>query len=115
MPASLGDRFLGWLLAEPDHSPRQDHEPCTRIADCAPRERVEVGGTITQHGVNLDTGWFEADLTDPTGTVRMVWLGRSEISCLKEGAVVTARGRLAQCDEHLVLYNPEFSVLPDGV
>ncbi len=113
MPSKLGERFRRWLLAEPERSPRRDATRCTRIADCAPRSRVEVGGTVTHLGVNTGTGWFEAHLTDTTGDVRLVWMGRRTIDCLHEGATVTARGRLARIDGELVLYNPEFSVLPD--
>lgn len=113
MPNTLGERLRRWLLAEPEQSPRRDAVRCTRIADCKTRSHVEVGGTVTQLGVNLDTGWFEAELEDPTGKVRLIWMGRRELACLHEGSTVTARGRLARLGEELVLYNPEFSVLPD--
>lgn len=112
MPDSLGTRLKRWFLAEPERTPRRDELECTRIADCRPRERVEIGGTITQHGVNLEFGWYEAQLTDPTGSVLLIWMGRQRVDCLHDGAVVTARGRLAKLDDQLVLYNPEFSVLP---
>lgn len=113
MPHSIGDRLKRWLLSEPERTPRRDELACTRIADCQPRERVEVGGTITQHGVNLKRGWYEAELSDPTGSVLLIWMGRQKVQCLHDGAVVTARGRLAKIGDELALYNPEFSVLPD--
>ena len=102
-----------WLLTPPERTPRRDELPCTRIAQCQTRQRVEIGGTITPHGVNLDRVWYEAELTDPTGSVLLIWMGRQNVQCLHDGAVVTARGRLAEVDDDLVLYNPEFSVLPD--
>ncbi|RRD47398.1 hypothetical protein [Tessaracoccus sp. OH4464_COT-324] len=111
MNQTLG-RLKRWLLASPERTPRRDAVACTRIGECALRQRVEVGGTITATGVNLTTGWFEAELSDPSGCVRLIWMGRKSMDCLYPGATVTARGRLARLGEDLALYNPEFSVLP---
>lgn len=112
MNQTLG-RLKRWFLASPERTPRRDAIECTRIGQCTPRERVEVGGTITSTGINLDTGWFEAELSDPSGSVRLIWMGRDSMDCLHPGSTVTARGRLAQLGKDLALYNPEFSVFPE--
>lgn len=112
MPDTLG-RLKRWFVPEIPDEPRAARPRVgTPIAECRPRDRVEVQGTVTALGVNTTTGWYEADLRDDTGSLRLVWMGRRRLECLHEGTEVIARGRLTRRGEALVLYNPEFSVLP---
>ena len=114
MNQSLGGRLTRWFLPDPQtvRDPFLGMD-ATPIASAEPRSRVTVAGRAHGLRTNPDTGWFEAELTDSTGTVRLIWMGRDHLECLHEGALLSASGRLAPEGGELVLFNPEFSVLPD--
>jgi hypothetical protein len=55
-----------------------------------------------------------AELYDGTGSVQLVWLGRRRISGIEPGRSMTARGRVAEQDGHLVMFNPWYELKPVG-
>ncbi len=81
------------------------------IADARERESVRIRGTITSMTAVAESGWLEADLSDGTGIVKLVWMGRRRIECIMPGTHLVATGRLARSGEHLVIYNPDFEVV----
>ena len=82
------------------------------ISACNRREVVTVAGEIDAAGLNPTSGWFEAHLVDPTGEVRLVWMGRREIAGLVEGTRLRASGRLGELDGRNAIFNPYFEVIP---
>lgn len=108
---NLSDRLRRWFGV--DGAPVGPALGATPIRSCEPRSRVRVAGRITTLRTNPDTGWFEAELRDDTGAVRLIWMARETITVLREGSLVVASGRLAERDGGPVIYNPAFSVVPD--
>lgn len=112
MPNNLAERLRRWLIGDAEEPPANPLPQCEAIVECTPRARVKVSGVVQQLGINLETGWFEAQIADPTGSVRLIWMGMRRLTCLHEGAIVVAKGRLAVVEGQPTIYNPEFSVLP---
>lgn len=82
------------------------------IADCRPRAHVVLHGvisTITVHPRESDR-WLEATLSDGSGEVRLIWMGRLGIHGVEVGRTMTVRGTLAETDGRLVLYNPYYEL-----
>ncbi|NHB83676.1 OB-fold nucleic acid binding domain-containing protein [Tessaracoccus sp. HDW20] len=50
------------------------------LATAQPRSRVTLRGTITSITSDARNGWLEAEVTDGTGTVRLVWMGATTSS-----------------------------------
>lgn len=81
------------------------------LASAEPRSHVVLRGTITSRTSDAANGWLEAEVSDGTGTVRLVWMGREHIQCLIPGRHVRVEGRLAMEDGRPVIYNPDFELL----
>jgi hypothetical protein len=114
MNRSFGGRLKKWLLPDPQTVPDPFNGlGAVPIVEAQPRSRVTIAGRAHQLRTNPATGWFEANLEDATGTVRLVWMGRATVDCLHEGALLTAKGRIATEGQDLVIFNPDFAVLPD--
>ncbi len=84
------------------------------LASCAQRSRVTLRGTVTSVTSDADHGWLEADVSDGSGTVRLVWMGRDHLDCMLPGLSVLVRGRLAEEGGRCVIYNPDFEILPQS-
>lgn len=52
-----------------------------------------------------------ADLSDDTGVVKIVWIGRREIPGIVPGARLRVFGMVAVHDGEAVLYNPRYDLL----
>lgn len=113
---SLGERLRRLFLS---HEELEAEELREQSVDCGaqtlataqPRSRVRLRGTITSMTSDAANGWLEAELTDGTGVVRLVWMGRDHISCLIPGRHVRVEGRLASEGGKPVIFNPEFELL----
>jgi hypothetical protein len=57
----------------------------------------------------------DAELYDGSGSVHLVWLGRRRIPGVEPGRGVIARGRVAEQDGHLVIFNPWYELKPVGL
>ena len=90
---------------EPTWSGRQ---VARNIADAHPRQRVVVTGTIVS--VRLDrvgpSPAYRADLTDNTGQIGLVFLGRSAVPGMVVGARATVEGTARLEGVDLALWNP---------
>ena len=84
------------------------------LTSCQMRSRVTLQGTITSVTSDADHGWLEAEVTDGSGTVKLVWMGRSRVECLLPGRHIRVQGRLAQADGDCVMYNPDFEIVPQS-
>lgn len=112
---SLGDRIRR-LFSSAEQLEAEDLEARARdcgalpIAEAAPRTKVTFRGTVSSV-TSSDTGWLEAELTDGTGSVKLVWMGRKRLECVLPGRHLLVSGRLASDEGDSVIYNPEFEVV----
>jgi RecG-like helicase len=98
----LSDEVLEWAERVPD---------TRRIAECPSREKVRVTGVVKRLTVRPQDGSvsLEALLTDGTGEMAAVWMGRHRIEGLHLGSRVTLRGVVAQPRHGRPrMVNPEF-------
>ncbi|WP_353082434.1 OB-fold nucleic acid binding domain-containing protein [Tessaracoccus lapidicaptus] len=84
------------------------------LAACPVRSRVTLRGTITSVTSDAAHGWLEAEVSDGSGTVRLVWMGRDHLECLLPGRTIRVEGRLADDRGQCVIYNPDFRIVPQS-
>lgn len=89
---------------------------CTAVSRCQRGEEVTVTGRLrtVMYTPRDNVPAVEAELFDGSGAVRLVWLGRRRIAGIEPGRSLKARGRLAQQDGELVLYNPWYELKPSA-
>lgn len=85
------------------------------IAACADRSRVRVRGTLSKLRVRsrgaTTTPWLEALLSDGSGEVTLVWMGRREIPGIHDGRRIEVDGRISTADGKRRIYNPVYTLL----
>ncbi|MDR1851882.1 MAG: OB-fold nucleic acid binding domain-containing protein [Propionibacteriaceae bacterium] len=89
-------------------------QPLVPIAKAQVRKLVRIMGRVTTLTVRPRKGtpWLEAELTDDTGTVNLIWIGRSEIQGVEVDCQLIAEGRLALMDGQKRIYNPKYELVP---
>lgn len=106
-------RTQGELEAE--ELARECARPGSRpVAGLRPREVAEVTGVVHSLAVQPADAApkLVVDLYDGTAILEIVWLGRREIPGIRTGVYLTVRGRLAESDGRLLMYNPHVRLLP---
>ncbi len=85
-----------------------------RIGEAPDRERVRLRGTLQTVTLRPRGGVpaLEAELSDGTGTVTVVWLGRRRISGIAPGRSLSVQGRIGQHDGQRILFNPRYELIP---
>lgn len=85
----------------------------TPIGEVSDRERVTVQGTISVVTLNPGErrGWLEADLTDGSGTVRLIWMGRRTIAGVDPGRRLRVEGLVNHNAGTAIIYNPRYKLL----
>lgn len=83
------------------------------IADAHDRARVTLRGTIEMLTVRprRHTPWLEAEVSDGTGRVTLIWMGRHEIPGIEPGRELLVRGRISAVDGGRRIYNPRYELL----
>ena len=83
------------------------------IGGSADRQRVTPRGTIEVLNVQprQDTPWLEAELSDGTGHLKVVWMGRREIPGIDAGRELVIEGRISCVDNERRMYNPRYTLL----
>ncbi|MDO5676686.1 MAG: OB-fold nucleic acid binding domain-containing protein [Propionibacteriaceae bacterium] len=114
---SLLERLRRWLtpIEELEATElRQRAEDCGAepVADAAPRSRVTLRGEILSITSDAKNGWLEAEVNDGSGTVGLIWMGRSRLECLMPGRHIRVTGRLAEDEGRPVIFNPDFEIIP---
>lgn len=109
-----GDERLMRESAE-DHLRRHPDEPVLEIEACTPGEEVTLAGAVAtlNHRPEGSSPALEVELSDGTGRVFVVWLGRRRIPGIYEGRRMVIHGRLNCVSEHPTIYNPRYELLPD--
>jgi hypothetical protein len=82
----------------------------TLISDAQPRTLARVAGIVEGIRVRPREGLpaIEAVVTDGSGTVTAVWLGRRGLSGLQLGRKIVLEGRLAGDPRSLQIMNPRY-------
>lgn len=86
----------------------------TRIADAPDRERVRLRGTLRTVTLRPRGGVpaLEAELTDGSGALIVVWLGRRRIAGISPGTSIQVEGRIGSSEGHRIIYNPRYELIP---
>ena len=91
-----------------------DERGFEKIGEAPDRELVRLRGTL--HTVTLrprgGVPALEAELTDGTGAITIIWLGRRQIAGIGPGSSLSVRGRIGLQDGVRVLYNPRYELIP---
>lgn len=87
--------------------------PCVELSG---RRRATVSGTLRSVTLRPQGGVpaLEAELSDGTGSLVLVWLGRREITGVEAGAAIRVEGFVACAEGRKVLYNPRYELVPRG-
>lgn len=83
-----------------------------RIADAPDRELVTVAGTLRTVMLRPRGGVpaLEAELSDGTGTIVLLWLGRRRIAGIGPGRSIEVTGRIGVHAGMRTMYNPRYSL-----
>ncbi len=86
---------------------------CDQLGLCQDRQKVTVRGTVDSLTFRPkgDVPWMEAELSDGTGSVVIVWMGRYQIPGVKAGSELLVRGRLSDVDDIRRIFNPWYQLL----
>lgn len=84
------------------------------VGDAPDRERVRVRGTLRTVTLRPRGGVpaLEAELSDGTGVLMVVWLGRRRISGVEPGRGIVVEGRIGASGGSRVIFNPRYELLP---
>ena len=97
---------------------RHEAEVCggTPTVECAAGNPVVIAGHLRSVSLRPRAGVraLEAELFDGHGAVTLVWLGRRQIAGIEPGRSIVARGRLAESEGRMVLFNPRYELRPAG-
>ena len=82
------------------------------IAAARDRSRVTLRGHVDVLTVRprRDSPWLEAELSDGTGRVTLIWMGRHDIPGIHAGRELLVRGRISAVDGTRRIYNPYYEL-----
>ena len=91
-------------------------EGATCIGDCQPRDEVTVVGEITNVRIVPrpdGSPWLEATVKDGTGSLTIMWTGRTRIAGVQAGRrlIVSGRGAPTGRGGRLLVTNPRYQLL----
>jgi len=96
-----------------DHLRRHPGERVLDIESCVPGEEVTMAGSVTSVGnLSEEHPALEIELSDTTGRIFVVWLGRRRIPGIHVGRRMVIHGRLNCVSEHPTVFNPRYELLP---
>lgn len=78
------------------------------VATCCQGEPVTVTGRLRTvvYTPRDSVPTVDAELFDGSGSVHLIWLGRSRIPGIEPGRVLIARGRISEQDGTKMIFNP---------
>jgi len=98
------------ILAREDEIVEEEPESTSEqmIGAVRARDRVHLTGTI-ESVIATQTGW-QADLSDGSGHLTLIWMGRTPIRGIHIGTTMHVWGRVAAKGADLVIYNPGYAI-----
>jgi RecG-like helicase len=107
---------LGASNAELESQERQrvaESSGANKIGDLRDRQRARLRGTITVLTIKPRAGtpWLEAELSDGSGSVTLIWMGRREIAGVTAGREIIVTGRVSCVDGQSRIYNPSYELI----
>lgn len=118
-PGRLRAVLTRWTSPQADvdseHDQARSHEMGgTRCAELSGRQRVVLAGALRSVTLRPRAGVpaLEAEISDGTGSVSVIWLGRREIAGVEVGQWLRVEGLVACREGRKVMYNPRYELLP---
>jgi len=110
-------RRLGASNAELESEARQrvvEAAGANLISEVTDRQFARMRGTIAILSMKPRGGtpWLEAEFTDGSGTVTLIWMGRRAIPGITAGRELVVSGRVSFVDGERRLYNPLYELVP---
>ena len=86
------------------------------VATCCQGQPVTVTGRLraVSFAPRDTVPTVDAELFDGSGSVHLIWLGRSRIPGIEPGRVLVARGRVSDSGGLKVIFNPWYELKPVG-
>lgn len=83
------------------------------IAGVADRGLVRLRGTIEVLTIRprRTRPWLEAELSDGTGRITLIWMGRHDIPGIEAGRDLIVEGRVSVAAGRRRMYNPRYQLL----
>jgi DNA/RNA endonuclease YhcR with UshA esterase domain len=80
------------------------------------RQRARVEGIISSivDRPLAEAPTLVADLTDDTGTIELVWMGRRSIAGVDVGRRIVAEGMVTQRGGRKAIFNPDYQLITRG-
>lgn len=97
-------------LDDEDLQERAHDSGACPLSQCQERARVKVRGTVRWIS-RMPSGGMEAQLSDGTGNLGLVWMGPRRLECIQPGCNLVVSGRVCSRDDGPVMYNPEFEIV----
>ena len=87
---------------------------CVRIAEAPDREMVTLRGSLRTVSLRPRAGVpaLEAELSDGSGVLLVVWLGRRRIAGIDAGRSIQVQGRIGEHSGVRTMYNPRYELIP---
>jgi RecG-like helicase len=97
-----------------DRAPRHETTALTSLADARWRDRVRVGGRVSSLRVlsQHDSPTLELVITDGTGALSLVFLGRRDIAGITVGTHLEATATVGVFQNRLAMLNPTYELRP---
>ena len=107
---------LGASNAELESEERQrvaDSAGANRIGELRDRQAARLRGSITVLTMKPRQGmpWLEAEFSDGSGTITLIWMGRREIPGVTAGRELIVTGRVSCVDGRRRLFNPYYELV----
>jgi hypothetical protein len=87
---------------------------CDSIREAPDREKVTLRGRLRTVTLRPRAGIpaLEAELSDGSGVITVVWLGRRRIAGIEPGRGIEVQGRIGAHEGTRVMYNPRYELIP---
>jgi len=113
MTASPSQKALGFvrrILAKDDDIVEEEpaETGAAPISSVRVRDKVHLVGTVEATS-STPEGW-NVELSDGTGTVTLLWMGRTAIPGIGIGTTMHVWGRVAARRTELLIYNPVYAI-----
>ena len=84
-----------------------------KVGDLCDRQQARLRGTISVLTIKPRAGmpWLEAELSDGSGSVTLIWMGRREIPGVVAGRELIVNGRVSCVDGGRRIYNPHYELV----